>query len=72
MHPRNFGSHVTVRPPAPRPSAPQVYQCKIIQSTGMATQMELEVFGAKSRGHPDFQREKQQLSSVFFRLSFSV
>ena len=39
MHARNFGSHVTVRPPAPRPSAPQVYQCKIIQSTGMATQM---------------------------------
>ena len=30
------------------------YQCKITKSTGMATQMELEVLSAKSRGHPDF------------------
>ena len=67
MHPRNFGSHVTVRPPAPRSSAPLVYQCKIIQSTGMATQMELEVFGAD----PDFQREKATIT-VFFRLRFNV
>ena len=42
-HPRNFGDHVTVhRPPTTdRPSAPQAYQCKITQSTGMATQMQL-------------------------------
>ena len=64
MHPRNFGSHVTVRPPAPRPSAPQVYQCKIIQSTGMATQMELEVFGAK------FQREKATIKFSLFSTKF--
>ena len=31
---------LTARPP----SAPQAYQCKIIQSTGMATQMQLKVF----------------------------
>ena len=66
MHRRTFGSHVIVRPSAPRPSAPQVYQCKIIQSTGMATQMELEVFGAKSRGHPDFQREKATIKFSLF------
>ena len=38
-HPRKFGNHVT----AHRPTAPQAYQCKISQSTGMATQMQLEV-----------------------------
>ena len=38
-----------------RPSAPQAYQYKIIQSTGMATQMQLKVlFGKKSHGRPDF------------------
>ena len=46
-HPRKFGNHVTVhQPPArpsDRPSAPQAYQCKITQSTGMATQMQLKV-----------------------------
>ena len=48
----------TDRPPArptDRPSAPQAYQCKIIQLTGMATQMQLKVlFGKKSHGRPDF------------------
>ena len=34
--------------------------------------MELEVFGEKLRGHPDFYREKQQQSRVFFRLSFNI
>ena len=42
-----------VHPPV-RPFAPKAYQCKINQSTGMATQMALEVFGAKLRGLPDF------------------
>ena len=70
MHPRTFGSHVTVRLPALRPSAPQLYQCKIIQSTGMATQMELAVFGAKSRGHPDFQREKATIKFSLFSTKF--
>ena len=36
----NFGDHVTVRQTS-RPSAAQAYQCKITQSTGMATQMQL-------------------------------
>ena len=44
--------------PLTRPSVQQVYQCKMTQSTGIATQMELEVFGAKSRGHPALKREK--------------
>ena len=29
--------------PSNRPSAPQTYQCKITQSTGMATQIQFEV-----------------------------
>ena len=38
-----------------RASAPQAYQCKITQSTGMATQMQLKVlFGTNSHGRPDF------------------
>ena len=52
-HPRKFGNHVTVhRPtahPRDRPFAPQMYQCKITQSTGMATQMQLEVILAGNR-----------------------
>ena len=47
-HPRNFGNHVIVRP-TDRPSAPQAYQSKIIQSTGMSTQTQLEVFLAGNR-----------------------
>ena len=38
---KNFGNHVTVRP-TDRPSTLQAYQCKLAQSTGMATQMQLE------------------------------
>ena len=52
MHPRNFGIHLTVRPPArptDRPSASQAYtyQCKITQSTGMASYMQLKVLFGK-------------------------
>ena len=43
-----LGNQVTVRPPA-RPSAPQADQCKRPQSTGMATQMQLEVILAGNR-----------------------
>ena len=54
MHPRNFDSHVTVRPIA-RPSAPQARQCKTTQLTGMVTQMQLKVIiGRNSHGHPEF------------------
>ena len=51
-HPKKFGNHVTVSPPdrlTDRPSAPQVYQCKTTQSTGMATQMQLEFILAGNR-----------------------
>ena len=52
-HPRKFGTHVTVhRPtarPRDRPSAPQANQCKITQSTGMATEMQLVVILAGNR-----------------------
>ena len=41
-HPRKCGNHVTVH----RTPTPQAYQCKITQSTGMATQMQLEVISA--------------------------
>ena len=54
-HPRKFGIHVTVHRASDRPSAPQAYQCKITQSKGMATQMQLKVlFGRKSHGCPVF------------------
>ena len=43
-----LGNQVTVRPPT-RPSAPQADQCKRPQSTGMATQMQLEVILAGNR-----------------------
>ena len=56
-HPRKFGNHVTVhrpptadrRPLTDRPSAPQAYQCKITQSTGVATQTQLEIILAGNR-----------------------
>ena len=52
VHPRNFGSHVTVRPPSL--ASVRVYTTgKITQSTGVTTRMELEGFGAKLCGHPD-------------------
>ena len=52
-------------------SAPQAYQCKITQSTGMPTQMQLKVlFGRKSHFRPDFSKEKQQQSRVFFDVIF--
>ena len=36
-------------------------QCKITQSTGMATQMQLEVFfGGKSHGHPGLVKQTQE------------
>ena len=50
--------------PPNRLSAPQAYQCKIIQSTGMATQMQLKVLFGKKK---TFERKiKQQQSRVFF------
>ena len=50
VHPINFGSDVTVRPL----SLASVYTTgKITRSTGLATRMELESFGAKLCGHPD-------------------
>ena len=47
------------------PSALQGYQCKITQSTGMATQMHLKViYGRKSQGRPD--NNKVMSSSALF------
>ena len=46
---RKFGHHVAVHRPSDRPPAPQAYQCKITQSTSMATQMKLEVILAGTR-----------------------
>ena len=46
---------LTVHRASDRPSTPQAYQCKITQSIGMATQMQLKVlFGRKSHDHPNF------------------
>ena len=55
-HPKNFGNHVTVHRESERPSAPPADQCKITQSTGMAT----------------FRKKKQQHSRVFFGVIFYV
>ena len=65
MHLRHLGSHMTVHPPV-RPSAPQAYQCKIIQLRGIATQMELEVFGVKSHGQLDLERKNNNNVKSFF------
>ena len=60
---------MTNRPPE-SPSAPQAYQCNIIQSTGMATEMKLKVlFGKKSHGRPE---KKQQQSRIFLDIIFDV
>ena len=40
---------MTVHRQSDHPSAPQAYQCKITQSTGMATQMQLEAILAGNR-----------------------
>ena len=47
-NPRKFGNH-TDRPPTVRPLHMHAYQCKITQSTGMTTQMQLEVILAGNR-----------------------
>ena len=57
--------------PLESPSAPQAYQCNIIQSTGMATEMKLKVlFGKKSHGRRP--EKKQQESRVFLDIIFDV
>ena len=53
--------------------APQVYQWKIIQSIGMATELQLKVlFGKKSHGpvHLDFRKKKQRKVVSFLMLFF--
>ena len=53
------------------PSARQAYQCKIIQSTGMATEKQLNVlFGKKSHGRPDFKKEKTTTKLYLFQCYF--
>ena len=76
MHPRNFGSHVTARLPAlltDRPHAPQAYQCKITQSTGITTQMQPRFYLEGNRmAARTFRKNKQQQSRVFFDVIFDV
>ena len=72
MHPRNFSSHVTIRPPA-RPSSPRAHQYKITQSTGMATQMQRKVYFERNRvAARTFKEKKQQQSRVFSHVIFDV
>ena len=62
---------MTVHRASDRPSAPQVYQCKTTQSTGMVTQMQLNVlFRGKSHGRLDFQKEKITTKSCLLRRYF--
>ena len=59
-----------------RPPVPQAYQeCKITQSTGMATQRQLKVFKYLEGNHMApgrLERKKQQQSRVFFGFIFYV
>ena len=61
--------------PYARPSAPQAYQCKTTQSTGIATQCNTGFFGGKLHGHPDFlererEREREKKKQSQIRLNF--
>ena len=63
---------MTVHRASDRPSAPQAYQCKITQSTGISTHMQLKVlFGRKSHGRPDFKKEKTTTKSLFFMFTLT-
>ena len=60
----------TDRPPD-GPSGPQAYQCKITQSTDMATQMQLKVFlEGNYMAARTFRKKKQQQSRVFLGAIF--
>ena len=54
---------------ADRLSAPQAHQCKITQSTGMSTQMQLKKNRMTAR---TFKERKNQQSLVFFDVIFDV
>ena len=71
VHPRNFGSHVTVRPPSL--ASVRVYTTgKITQSTGVTTRMDSRVLARNCAATRTFREKKQQQSRVFLRLSFNV
>ena len=68
---------VTTRPyterASDRPSAPQAYQCKITQSTGMATQMQIPNYlEGNHMAAQTFRKKKEQQSRVFFSIIFNV
>ena len=74
-HPRNLGDHVTVRPSVPpsvRPSAPQAYQCKITQLTGITPQATRGGLAGNCMATRTFREKKQQQSRVFFDVIFNV
>ena len=50
-----------------RPSAPQTYQCKITQSTGVATEKQREVFLV---GNRSFREKTKQKIRVFLDVIF--
>ena len=51
------------------PSAPQTYQCKITQSTGVATKKQREVFLV---GNRSFREKTKQKIRVFLDVIFDV
>ena len=76
-HPRKFGNHVTVHRASEqasyRPAAPQVYQCKRIQTIGMASQMHIRYYlEGNNMAARTFRKKKQQQSGVFFGVVFYV
>ena len=63
---------MTVRRPTVRLSAPQVYQCKITQLTGMTPQATRGVSAGNCMATRTFREKKQQQSRVFFEVIFDV
>ena len=58
--------------PSLRPSAPQAYQCKITQLTGMTPQATRGVLAGNFMATRTFREKKQQQSRVFFDVIFDV
>ena len=73
-HLRKFGNHVTVHRASEqasyRPAAPQVYQCKRIQTIGMASQMHIRFYLKEITWLPGLLERKNNNKVVSFSALF--
>ena len=69
MHPRNFGSHSTARPPDRRPSTPQAHS--IDRYWQLKCNSRFYLVG-NSMAAQTFREKKQQQNRVFFKVIFDV